>query len=283
LNDELSRRPWWDRFTPRVGVRVQLYAAAIAWLVGLSFLLVRGVLFIEDPGPHMHFGYMLLPIVAVAVVLGLVKARLILIRYATKAVTRIETRGHACFFGFFGIKSWVFVLVMMGGGTLLRSSPLVHYWWGRVGLSTLYIAVGTALAIADRIFWLGAVRYRGKPVAQRRPLDTPVAEECARPQGVATRVKSPLIPRPRRAPRPRSLLDPQRQPPAQPRAGHRAGEAAHDADRRERARVCEGDGHVGAHDAAERDADGDRQLAHVVLSSIPVSVSAGLTGGETRP
>jgi hypothetical protein len=189
LTHEPPSRPWWDRLTPRAGVRVQLYAAAVAWLLGLSFLLVRGVLFVEDPGPHMHFGFMLLPIVGVAVLLGLVKARLILIRYATKAVTRIETRGRACFFGFFGVKSWLFVLVMMGGGTLLRSSPLVDYWWGRVGLSTLYIAVGTALAIADRIFWLGAVRYsRGRRV-EGRPLEAPAADDLARPQGVATRAK----------------------------------------------------------------------------------------------
>jgi len=30
--------------------------------------------------------------------------------------------------------------------------------WGRVFLSMLYIAVGTGLAIADRIFWISALR-----------------------------------------------------------------------------------------------------------------------------
>jgi hypothetical protein len=29
--------------------------------------------------------------------------------------------------------------------------------WGRVFLSMLYIAVGTGLAIADRIFWISAL------------------------------------------------------------------------------------------------------------------------------
>jgi hypothetical protein len=190
LTDPSPARPRWDRFTPRLGARVQLYAAALVWLVGTSFLLVRGVLFIEAPAPGMHFAYWILPAVAlVAVVLGVVKARFILIRYAAKAVHRIEARGHACFFGFFSVKSWIFVLVMMGAGTLLRSSPLVHYWGGRVALSVLYIAVGTALAIADRIFWLGAVRYGRAPRERELTDDATVCDDAAPAARVATRAQ----------------------------------------------------------------------------------------------
>jgi len=158
-------RPWWDKLTPRLGVRVQLYAAAVLWLVAVSFLVIRGVLFIEAPAgePHSHFSYWIVPIAFVAVVIGIIKARLILIRYANKAVARIRRRGHACFFGFFAPTSWLFVIVMMGGGMLLRSSALVDYTWGRVALSILYLAVGTALAIADRIFWIAAVRPQPAP------------------------------------------------------------------------------------------------------------------------
>ncbi len=159
MTDPVSSRPWWDKLTPRLGPRVQLFAAALVWLVGTGFLLVRGVLFVEVPGSRVHVSYWILPVALVAVVLGVIKARFVLSRYARKAVHRIETRGHACFFGFFSVKSWLFVLLMMGGGILLRHSPLIDSWWGRVTLSVIYIAVGTALAIADRIFWLGAVRY----------------------------------------------------------------------------------------------------------------------------
>jgi hypothetical protein len=159
---------------------VQLFSAAIVWLVGTGILLVRGVLFIEAPGPGMHFGSWMLPVVAsVAVVLGVIKARFILIRYATRAVHRIETRGKACFFGFFSVRSWVFVIVMMGGGTLLRSTPLVDYWSGRVALAVLYIAVGTALAIADRTFWLGAVRFGRAPQMQDQQADAASCEPAA--------------------------------------------------------------------------------------------------------
>lgn len=159
-------RPWWDRFTPRAGVRLQLFAAAVVWFVGLSFLLVRGVLFVEVPGPHSHFSYWIVPIALVAIVIGVVKARFILIRYADKAVARIRGRGHACFFGFFAPASWLFVLVMIGGGIALRQSALVDFAWGRVLLSTLYIAVGIGLAIADRIFWIAALRPQPEPTGQ---------------------------------------------------------------------------------------------------------------------
>ena len=160
-------RRWWDRLAPRAGVRLQLVSAAALWLVGTSFLLVRGVLFIERPGPGFHFSYAIVPIAAVAFVLGAVKARYILIGYANGAVARIERRGRACYFGFFAPRSWLFVAVMMGGGLWLRHSALVDVGWGRVALSTLYLAVGTGLALADRIFWLAA--FRAKRMTTRAP------------------------------------------------------------------------------------------------------------------
>ena len=157
-------RPWWDRITPRAGVRVQMLSAAVLWLVAVCFLVIRGVLFIEaPPGPHSHFSYWIVPIAMLAVVIGIIKARFILIRYANKAVARIERRGRACYFGFFAPMSWLCIIVMMGGGMLLRHSALVDHAWGRVLLSTLYLAVGAALAIADRIFWIAALRRRPAP------------------------------------------------------------------------------------------------------------------------
>ena len=163
-----ATRPWWDTCTPRAGVRLQMFSAAVLWLVAVGFLLVRGVLFVEAPGPRFHFGYWIGPIAIVAIVIGAIKARFILIRYATRAVARIEKRGRACFFGFFAPTSWVFVLVMMGGGMMLRQSALVDYVWGRVFLATLYIAVGTGLAVADRVFWIAALR--SPPTPEEKPV-----------------------------------------------------------------------------------------------------------------
>jgi len=148
-----TRRAGWRRLTPRAGVRAQLVAAALLWLVGTSILLVRGVFYIVAPAEYERFGYGVAVIGLVAIAIGMVKARLILIRYARKAVRRIRTRGHACFFGFFAPSSWLFIIVMMGGGMLLRRTPLVDFWWGGTFLGILYVAVGTALLIADVVFW----------------------------------------------------------------------------------------------------------------------------------
>jgi hypothetical protein len=128
------------RLTPRAGQRVQLFLAAAMWAIGASILLVRGAGFLHDS----WFAALL----ALAVALGVVKSRYLLDRVARKAVVRIHERGRACFFGFFSWKSWFFVIVMMGGGILLRRSTLP-----KDVLAVLYVGVGTGLALADRIFW----------------------------------------------------------------------------------------------------------------------------------
>jgi hypothetical protein len=101
MTESRLAHPWWDRFAPRAGVRLQLLSAAALWLVGTSFLLVRGVLFIERPGLGFHFSYAIVPVALVAIALGAIKARYILIRCATRAVARIQRRGHVSYVGFF--------------------------------------------------------------------------------------------------------------------------------------------------------------------------------------
>ena len=162
-----ATRPWWDRITPRAGVRVQMFSAAILWMVGLGFLLGFGIKFVVDLYAMNKLPVWAFAIIVIAaIVIGVVKARYILIRYADKAVARIQRRGHACYFGFFGWSSWVFILVMMGGGAFLRlGTQLPNTPAGLIFLAILYIAVGTGLAIADRIFWISALRSQPVPEA----------------------------------------------------------------------------------------------------------------------
>lgn len=170
MNPQVPDAAGWRRLTPRAGVRTQLVAAATTWLVGLGFLLVRGVLLVEEPAGVFRWNLAIVPVAVLAVVLGVVKARLVLVRYAHKAVDRITGRGRACFFGFFSWTSWGFIVVMMGGGTLLRHSPLVDSATGRALLSVVYIAVGTALLIADRVLWAAALAPAGERAGERRRL-----------------------------------------------------------------------------------------------------------------
>jgi hypothetical protein len=165
-------RAGWRRLTPRTGIRAQLVAAAMLWGVGTSILLVRGVFYMVAQEELDRFGYGVAIIGLLAVTIGLVKARLILIRYARRAVGRIRIRGHACFFGFFAPSSWLFILVMMGGGMMLRRTPLVDFWWGRTFLGVLYVAVGTALLIADVIFWRAVFRPAAPEVSGAGAADT---------------------------------------------------------------------------------------------------------------
>ena len=59
---------------------------------------------------------------------------------------------------------------MMGGGALLRHSALVDSAAGRALPSLVYIAVGTALLIADRVLWAAAVAPAGAAARESRVL-----------------------------------------------------------------------------------------------------------------
>jgi hypothetical protein len=88
-------------------------------------------------------------LVAAAVALGLIKARFVLDRTAIRMIERIRARGDGrCIGGFQSLRSWVFVLLMVAAGRLLRGSPLP-----RIVAGLLYLAVGTALLLATRRLW----------------------------------------------------------------------------------------------------------------------------------
>lgn len=146
-----------DARMPRLGVRGQLAAAASIWLIGATILLIRGVGYIHDRSWHVWA-------LAAGLVLGVVKSRFILVRVATKAVARIRARGRASFLGFYSLPSWGFIALMMGGGIALRRivthpGPIVADLLG-----ALYLGVGTALLLADRVYWHAALRD-GQPGA----------------------------------------------------------------------------------------------------------------------
>lgn len=127
-------------------------------LVGSAILLTRGLLYIQGRSWHAW-------VLALGLALGVIKSRYVLERVAIKAVARIRERGHAWFFGFFSGRSWLLVALMMGSGMLLRRL-IVHP--GQVGagiLGAIYVGVGTALVLADRVFWHAAVR---DPLTARR-------------------------------------------------------------------------------------------------------------------
>jgi len=140
-----------SRFTPRADVRAQLYGAAIVWAVALRILIVRGLGYVSDRYWHAWA-------LAAALAIAVIKSRYLLDRVARKAVIRIRERGRACFFGFFSVKTWAFVALMMGGGITLRHFVVDPGAIGAGIMGAIYLGIGTALALADRIFWHAALR-----------------------------------------------------------------------------------------------------------------------------
>lgn len=161
----MSHGSFLDRFTPRAGATVQLFAAALVWAVGGIILVTRGVIYMHDRSWHAWvLGATLAAVIAVP------KSRYILDRVARKAVLRIQKRDHACFFGFFSWKSWLFVGLMMGGGIAIRNAIVRPDLIGAGILGALYLGIGSALLFADRLFWhaaLRSVRARDTKEAQR--------------------------------------------------------------------------------------------------------------------
>lgn len=138
---------WW----PTASVRAQLLAGALMWLIGASILLVRGFGYIQGRSWHAWA-------LSAGLILGVLKSRYMLEGVATKAVARVNERGRAWFFGFFSARSWLLVAIMMGGGMLLRRIIVHPDQVGAGIMGAVYIGVGSALLLADRMFWHAAIR-----------------------------------------------------------------------------------------------------------------------------
>lgn len=146
---------WLLHLSPLASERTQLIAAALMWLIGASILLVRGVGYLSDRYWHSWA-------LAAGLALGVLKSRALLNRVAQKAAGRIRARGRAHFLGFFSGRSWLLVAIMMGGGMILRRLVVDPDVIGAGIMGALYIGVGTALLLADGVFWKAVNEPRSK-------------------------------------------------------------------------------------------------------------------------
>ena len=114
------------------------------WSTVGSVLLLVGGWWAFHP-PEAWLALPLLP----AIALGLFKSRLVLDRAADRIARRILDRGDGrCIGGFLSPASWLLVVLMAGGGRLLRSGPIPRFW---IGL--LYAGVGAGLFRSSLVFW----------------------------------------------------------------------------------------------------------------------------------
>ena len=135
---------WVERYKPAAAVRAHLLLAGLMWaVVGVALVGFGGRWLWQLPTPAAPWLAML------AVAIGIFKSRFVLDSAARRIVDRILERGDGrCLGGFLSLRSWALVVVMAGGGRLLRGS---HVARGLLGF--LYVAVGTALLLSSRVAW----------------------------------------------------------------------------------------------------------------------------------
>jgi hypothetical protein len=155
---------WVDRLTPRASARVQLFVAAVVWAIGASILIFRGFQYVHDRSWHSWLlgG-------ALALIIAIPKSRFILDKAALKGVARIQHRGRKCVFGFFSVAGYAFIGVMMGGGIWIRHTFVTPGEFGAGIRGAISLGLGTALVLADRIYWHAALQRGPQDGGMRMP------------------------------------------------------------------------------------------------------------------
>jgi hypothetical protein len=137
---------------PAVERRTLVVAAALTWSVVGVGLTVRAGFWLAPAGRAALW------MAPVAVALGLLKGRFVLMRLAARNLERIRLlsphKERICVFAFQSTQSFLIVLGMIGLGIALRHSPLRRDLLGMV-----YLAIGTALFTASFSYW----RARSSP------------------------------------------------------------------------------------------------------------------------
>ncbi len=133
-----------ETLKPAAAARTHLLLASALWSVVGALLLLFGTRWLLAGPPHLS--PLFLPLALVA---GVLKAHFVLRRTAGHMIDRIRVRGDGhCIGGFVSLRSWLFVMAMMGLGYSLR-----HGLLPRAVVGWLYVAVGTALLLGATLIW----------------------------------------------------------------------------------------------------------------------------------
>lgn len=129
------------RFVPAAQVKTRIFVAALLWSGIGGMLLTRGVLAVAGSGREAWL--------ALAVVLGAIKSRLLLDRLVRRNMARLhKLDGDRCLGGVYSLKTWLLVAGMIALGRALRLSPLPPWITG-----LLYVTVGWGLFWSSRVGW----------------------------------------------------------------------------------------------------------------------------------
>ena len=138
---------WLETYKPAVSSRTQLWLAGAMWsTVGVALSAVGTLWVLTSEKLAIS-----LTLLFVALGLGIGKSLWVLDRTASRIAERIKLRGDGqCLGGFFSLRVWALVVVMMLMGRMLRGTDIP-----RPFLGLIYAAVGVGLLISSRSIWKG--------------------------------------------------------------------------------------------------------------------------------
>ncbi len=118
--------------------------AALMWSAVGIFLFARGVWNIAVLDDQLKYLW-----IAIALAVGILKAKVVLEKTAGKIAGRILSRPEdSRLLGFLSRRSWFLIALMIIMGKLLRATPL-----SRSLVWSVYVAIGAALFASSRILW----------------------------------------------------------------------------------------------------------------------------------
>ena len=131
---------------PGVSIRTHRIVAASIWSMVGTFLLLRGVIYLNASGKMW--------LLIGAILLGTLKSLFLLDKSARKNIGRISSLSDgACLGSVYSIKMWGLIACMIIFGRILRLSGLPLEY---VGL--IFAAIGWALFFSSRVLWKNVYR-----------------------------------------------------------------------------------------------------------------------------
>ena len=144
-----------DRLTPRVTSQTRLLSAAILWSAIGFFLAAKGT--------WTSFSCTWLATLlslAIGLVLGLLKSRIVFDRVSRKTIAHIGSKSQqACLGGLFSLRNWALILIMAIFGKTIGALPM-----NAALKSSIYVMVGSGLGYSSRLLWKA---WRESPVRHR--------------------------------------------------------------------------------------------------------------------
>ena len=136
---------------PAISRKSLILGAALTWSVGGVILIVRAASLMGQVDRSLPLA------LGIAVVIGLLKGKLIFERVARKNVARIRStsphKDKICLFAFQSLQSYLIVISMIVLGILLRQVGLRPLY-----LVMVYTAIGVALLVSSGLYYREARR-----------------------------------------------------------------------------------------------------------------------------